>query len=80
MLEVGFGAAAWCFQKGHDVRFMVLNSSDVLSTQVHYLSYSYLGTLPMLVIFSVAMTVIKFREGQHIMMVWCGLGPHIRII
>lgn len=66
MFEVGCGETARCFQKGHDV-------CPLLGPSMHHMaelifpsvSYSYIATLPLLVLFSVAMSSIKFMEGLY---------------
>ena len=72
MLEMGFREAARVFQARNDV-CAILQSlvpyAAFLTHAIHVLpnSYSYVATLPLLVIFSVAMCILKFREGALIL-------------
>lgn len=44
---------------------MVALTSRCLMPRGFALQYSYLASVPLFVIYSVAMTVIKFKEGQQ---------------
>lgn len=59
------GEAARGFQTGHDGECSVTWSHVYLLTSVRFDSkYSYLFSVPLLAVFSIAMTVIKFDEGE----------------
>ncbi len=53
--------AARRVQAGYDVRASAC--SFLRLSHPHVPSYSYVATVPLLVVFSVAMTVIKYKEG-----------------
>lgn len=61
-----FWAAAWGIQARYDCafRFSGLNPELRMTGRIQY---SYLASVPLLVVFSVATTAIKFREGMTVL-------------
>ncbi len=61
MFEMVFWSTAWRFQAGHDVNNMPLPL--LVFFLLFWSRYSYVATVPLLVVFSVVVTILKYREG-----------------
>ena len=55
-------STAWGFQTGHDSECLVIPFRPIFYANCQ--QYTYVASMPLLVVFSVAMSVLKYKEGM----------------
>lgn len=56
-------STAWGFQTGNDSELLGYPLPSYILCEFVTIQYTYVATMPLLVLFSVAMTVLKYKEG-----------------